>query len=153
MAVSERNATAIFLFWDIGGSFHSSFVSVFFGFFSLPLLRNASLMIHWSCPLVLRNSSAAHFSMASIVAASTRKTKLLVVFSFFAIGGPFLINDSGYLYSIPAGQIRRHKVQRAGCSPWRLFSLRPVRLFLPGTVCRVPCEPSIRLLLQFSLSH
>lgn len=47
-------------------------------------LRNASVMIHCSCPLVERNSSAAHASMADIVAESTRRMKFLVV-SFLAI--------------------------------------------------------------------
>lgn len=50
---------------------------------SRPLLRSASDMIHCSCPLVERNSSAAHFSMAAIVSESTRRTKLLVLLSFF----------------------------------------------------------------------
>lgn len=43
-----------------------------------PLRRRASARIHCSCPLMLRNSSAAHSSSASIVAASTRSTKLFV---------------------------------------------------------------------------
>ena len=50
-----------------------------------PLRRKASAIIHCSCPLVLRNSSAAHFSMASIVSASIRSTKLFVLDSFAAI--------------------------------------------------------------------
>lgn len=58
--------------------------SVLRGFFSRPLFFSASAMIHCSCPLVLRNSSAAHFSIASIVSASTRRTKFLVEDSFFA---------------------------------------------------------------------
>lgn len=65
---------------------HSSFSSslrtrFFLG--SRPLLCSASDMIHCSCPLVERNSSAAHFSMAAIVSESTRRTKLLVLLSFF----------------------------------------------------------------------
>ena len=44
-----------------------------------PERRRASSMSHWSWPLIERNSSAAHFSRASIVAASTRSTKLLVL--------------------------------------------------------------------------
>ena len=55
-----------------------------------PLLRRASVIIHCNCPLVLRNSSAAHFSTASIVAASTRRIKLLVVISFLGIGNDVL---------------------------------------------------------------
>ncbi len=53
-------------------------------FFFLPLFFNASAIIHCSCPLTDRNSSAAHFSTASIVSASTRSRKvlLLVLFSF-----------------------------------------------------------------------
>lgn len=57
-------------------------------FFFLPLFFNASAIIHCSCPLTDRNSSAAHFSTASIVSASTRSRKVLVfvLFSFsFAI--------------------------------------------------------------------
>ena len=57
-------------------------------FFFLPLFFNASAIIHCSCPLTERNSSAAHFSTASIVSASTRSRKVLVfvLFSFsFAI--------------------------------------------------------------------
>ena len=48
-------------------------------------LRSASEMIHWSWPLTERNSSAAHFSSASIVAPSTRSTKLLFLFFSSAI--------------------------------------------------------------------
>lgn len=44
-------------------------------------IRRASAMIHWSWPLIERNSSAAHSSSASIVAASIRSTKLLLLFS------------------------------------------------------------------------
>ena len=36
-------------------------------------------IIHCSCPLTERNSSAAHFSTASIVSASTRSRKVLVL--------------------------------------------------------------------------
>lgn len=43
-----------------------------------PLRRRASARIHCNCPLMLRNSSAAHSSSTSIVAASTRSTKLFV---------------------------------------------------------------------------
>ena len=46
------------------------------GRLSRPLRRRASAMIHWSWPLIERNSSSAHASRASIVAASTRRTKL-----------------------------------------------------------------------------
>lgn len=53
-------------------------------FFALPLLLRASAKIHWICPLTERNSSSAHASIASIVALSTRRIKLLVVDSFFA---------------------------------------------------------------------
>ena len=53
-------------------------------FFTLPLRRRASAMIHCSWPLILRNSSSAQRSRASIVAASTRNTKLLLS-AFFAI--------------------------------------------------------------------
>ena len=45
----------------------------------------ASSMSHWSWPLIERNSSAAHFSRASIVSASMRSTKLLVFDCSFAI--------------------------------------------------------------------
>lgn len=51
------------------------------GFFRRPLRRRASAMIHWSWPLIERNSSAAHSSSASIVAVSIRSTKLLLLFS------------------------------------------------------------------------
>ena len=47
-------------------------------YFFRPLLRRASAIIHWSCPLTLRNSSAAHFFRAAMVSASTRRTKLSV---------------------------------------------------------------------------
>ncbi len=47
-------------------------------FFLRPARIRASSMIHWSWPLVLRNSSAAHRSTASSVWASMRSTKLLV---------------------------------------------------------------------------
>lgn len=45
------------------------------GFFLRPALNNALSIIHSSCPLVLRNSSAAHFSTASSVSASILITK------------------------------------------------------------------------------
>ena len=38
-----------------------------FDLFSRPLRRNASAIIHWSWPLILRNSSSAHRSNASMV--------------------------------------------------------------------------------------
>ena len=41
--------------------------------FNLPARRSPSLKIHSICPLVLRNSSAAHFSMAFIVSESMRR--------------------------------------------------------------------------------
>ena len=44
-------------------------------------LRKASVMIHCSWPLVLRNSSAAHASIAFIVSVSTRRIKLFVFLS------------------------------------------------------------------------
>ena len=62
-------------------------------FFFLPLFFKASAMIHCSWPLTERNSSAAHCSTASIVSASTRSRKvlLLVLFSFsFDIVNSFL---------------------------------------------------------------
>ena len=62
-------------------------------FFFRPDFFNASAIIHCSCPLTERNSSAAHFSTASMVSASTRSKKvlLLVLLSFsFAIVNPFL---------------------------------------------------------------
>ena len=54
-------------------------------FFALPCFFSASAMIHCSWPLVERNSSAAHFSMAANVSASMRKTKFFVLLSFSAI--------------------------------------------------------------------
>ena len=50
-----------------------------------PARRRASSMSHWSWPLIERNSSAAHFSRASIVVASMRSTKLLVFGCSFVI--------------------------------------------------------------------
>ena len=41
---------------------------------SLPAFFRASRMIHSSCPLVLRNSSALHFSRAFIMLSSKRST-------------------------------------------------------------------------------
>ena len=61
--------------------FHFSFF--FLG--SLPALRSASEMIHCNWPLVERNSSAAHASMALIVSESMRNIKLFVVVSFLAM--------------------------------------------------------------------
>ena len=58
-------------------------VDAFFVFGRRFALRSASVMIHCSWPLVLRNSSAAQASIAFIVSASTRRIKLFV--SFFAI--------------------------------------------------------------------
>lgn len=49
---------------------------------SLPALRSASEIIHCNWPLVERNSSAAHASMALIVSESMRNIKLFVVVSF-----------------------------------------------------------------------
>lgn len=57
----------------------SDAVSLFFLRGRRPLLRNASAMIYCSCPLVERNSSAAHRSIASIISASMRSTKFLVL--------------------------------------------------------------------------
>ena len=48
-------------------------------FFFLPLFFKASAIIHCNCPLTERNSSAAHFSTASIVSASTRSRKVFVL--------------------------------------------------------------------------
>ena len=63
-------------------SLFSSFWGCSFFFFGRRLaFRRASVMIHCNWPLVLRNSSAAQASIAFIVSASTRKMKLLVVFS------------------------------------------------------------------------
>ena len=67
-------------------------------FFFRPDFFNASAIIHCSCPLTERNSSAAHFSTASIVSASTRSRKVLFVLSFsFAIVmlSPLLTRDTG----------------------------------------------------------
>lgn len=50
-----------------------------------PARRRASSMSHWSWPLIERNSSAAHFSRASIAVASMRSTKLLVFGCSFVI--------------------------------------------------------------------
>ena len=61
----------------------AAFSTRFFG--RRPALRSASVIIHCNCPLVERNSSAAHASMAFIVSLSTRKMKLLVVDVFLAI--------------------------------------------------------------------
>ena len=53
----------------------------FFFFGSRFAFRSASVMIHCSWPLVLRNSSAAQASIASIVSLSTRRMKFFVFFS------------------------------------------------------------------------
>ena len=47
--------------------------STAFGF--LPASFNALVMMYSNCPLVLRNSSAAHFSTALSVRGSSRRTK------------------------------------------------------------------------------
>ena len=52
-------------------------MAFFFGI--LLALRSASAMIHCSWPLVERNSSAAHASMASIISLSIRSMKFLVL--------------------------------------------------------------------------
>lgn len=51
----------------------SDSLSVFFG--SLPAFFNASRMIHSNCPLVLLNSSSAHFSTAFIIFSSNLRAK------------------------------------------------------------------------------
>ena len=61
-------------------------------FFFLPDFFSASAIIHCSWPLTERNSSAAHFSTASIVSGSTRSRKVLVLLSFsFAMTLTFLM--------------------------------------------------------------
>ena len=50
---------------------------------SLPFRRSASSISHWIWPLMLLNSSAAHFSMASMVLPSMRRTKHFVLLSSF----------------------------------------------------------------------
>lgn len=50
-----------------------------FSFGRRPDFLRASDSIHSICPLVLRNSSAAHFSMAANISASTRKAKLFFI--------------------------------------------------------------------------
>ena len=67
-------------------------------FFILPLFFSASDSIHCICPLTERNSSSAHASIASIVALSTRRMKLLVVVSFFANVADVLGNERMLLY-------------------------------------------------------
>lgn len=59
--------------------------------FKRPLFFRASAMIHCSCPFVLLNSSAAHFSSAFMVSVSTLSTKLLIEDSFFATFPPYLL--------------------------------------------------------------
>lgn len=72
-------------------------------FFRRPLLRRASLIIHCNCPFVLRNSSAAHASIADIVSPSILRTKLLALlfltFLLFAsaMQHTVQINDSEFL--------------------------------------------------------
>lgn len=61
-------------------------LDVYIVFLALPLRLSASAIIHCSWPFMLRNSSSAHLSRASIVSALTRNTKLFVLFSF-AING------------------------------------------------------------------
>ena len=63
-------------------NWHTHFAFVFF---SLPLFLSASDRIHWICPLVLRNSSAAQASIADIDSPSMRRMKFLVVVSFLAM--------------------------------------------------------------------
>ena len=60
------------------------FISCLF-FFNRPAFRKAWSRMYWIWPLVLRNSSAAQASIASIISASTRRMKLLTVLSFLAI--------------------------------------------------------------------
>ncbi len=58
-----------------------------------PFFFSASESIHCICPFTERNSSAAHFSMASIVFSSIRSTKLLLEdFSFAIVMFPLQTN-------------------------------------------------------------
>jgi len=68
-------------------------------FLSLPLRLRASAIIHWSCPLMLLNSSSAHFSKASMVSESTRNIKLFVEL-FFAILLNIIYKLSGPDYDV-----------------------------------------------------
>ena len=81
---TNRFTVCLCLFFILLSLLSSSFFFLFV-FFNRPLLRSASAIIHWSWPLVERNSSAAHASMAFMVSASMRSTKLLVVDSFFTL--------------------------------------------------------------------
>ena len=88
LEVREGNGTARRLYERLGFKSTSSFVffdAAFFFLGSLPALRSASAMIHCSWPLVERNSSSAHASMALIVSESMRNIKLFVFVSFLAI--------------------------------------------------------------------
>lgn len=60
-----------------------SYISPGFLFFSRPFFLRACSRIHCIWPFVLRNSSAAHFSMASIISALSLSAKLFCLFSFF----------------------------------------------------------------------
>lgn len=74
-------------------AFYGNFVAAFSledggVFFGLRLARlRASDRIHSICPLVLRNSSAAHFSMASYTSESTLSAN-----DFFIVANCYLIS-------------------------------------------------------------
>ena len=79
-----RTSKPFFLFCKINRSvssaptcsIHSPSFRLFLGY--RPAFLSAWSRMYCSCPFVLRNSSAAHFSIASIISASSRKTKFLV---------------------------------------------------------------------------
>src|ERR1041384_1763900 len=68
--------------------------------FTLPASLRALAIIHSSCPLVLRNSSDAHFSTAFNNSGSSRNTK-----GFF-----WAITDRRFLSSLHSGHERTHRV-------------------------------------------
>ena len=102
-------------------------------FFNRPAFRKAWSRMYWIWPLVLRNSSAAQASIASIISASTRRMKLLTVLSFF---GHILvlilnsyINDVGSRYLRQVALPRQHKGQ-----PTDYWPLRPFRSSSSSTI-------------------
>ncbi len=63
--------------YEEDSSLFGFWASAFFG--SRPAFFSAVERIHSICPLALRNSSAAHFSMASKISESTRKAKFFFI--------------------------------------------------------------------------
>src|SRR6185437_12743201 len=84
----------------------------------LPTSRNALCKTHSICPLTLRNSSAAHFSSAFIVAASIRNAN-----GFFSA----IINDLESPCSLSAACPCPHTTPPSDCSPSPPSFLHPAR--------------------------